>query len=201
MRTRNPSLRGDEERNALVLANQGIVFYTVRRLLSPATLARIGKDDVYQTAQLGLLRAAETWDPTLGRFSTHAYWQIRGALAHLVYRDGIVCLPANGRKKYRDLEKAVGARRVRSLSQGTDLPAEAPEEEEDWRLPMLRQAVDRLPETLRVAVRLRLRGLREREIGRRLGISVPAVGNRFARALRLLRAALAQPSEGGAGCR
>lgn len=71
---RKPSLRTTEERNALVVANLGLVGCVLQRVARRYGLpSAASDDDLYQEGVLGLLRAAELYDEARGcQFSTFA---------------------------------------------------------------------------------------------------------------------------------
>jgi RNA polymerase primary sigma factor len=74
------SQAGDRDAiNRIVEANTRLAAELARRARRSATL---GYDDLFQEACLGLIRAAEKFDPSLGnKFSTYATWWIRQSVA------------------------------------------------------------------------------------------------------------------------
>lgn len=70
---RKPALRSIAERNALVVANLGLVRRVAKRWARPESLF----DDLFSAGQIGLLRAGELYDPATGyQFSTFATMHI-----------------------------------------------------------------------------------------------------------------------------
>ncbi|RBI85241.1 RNA polymerase subunit sigma [Rhodosalinus halophilus] len=71
--------RGDTAaRNRLVTAHRALALAAARRAAGPG---RMPDDDVIQQANIGLLKAAERFDPDKGfRFSTYAAWWIRAEI-------------------------------------------------------------------------------------------------------------------------
>ncbi len=69
-----PPLRGAKKRNALAEANLPLAHWWAARRAGDAR--RLDDDDARQVASLGLLRAAELYDPASGyKFTTYAgYW-------------------------------------------------------------------------------------------------------------------------------
>lgn len=65
------------EQQQLAADNERLVYLAIRRY-APNEDA----DELYGYAAEGLLRAASTYDPTRGKFSTHAMWCMRGEIAH-----------------------------------------------------------------------------------------------------------------------
>jgi RNA polymerase sigma-32 factor len=71
--------RGDTAaRNRLITAHRALALAAARRAAGPG---RAPDDDVIQQANIGLLKAAERFDPERGfRFSTYAAWWIRAEI-------------------------------------------------------------------------------------------------------------------------
>lgn len=97
-------------RNALALANQGLVHKIARRYYYAGVTGCLEYEDLVQIGNLGLLRAIDKWrfDAGSGRFSTYACLWIRAFIA----REGV------GRGQdvtisYRDSSYIARARRVR----------------------------------------------------------------------------------------
>lgn len=63
------------EQQQLAADNERLIYLAIRRY-APNEDA----DELYGYAAEGLLRAASTYDPTRGKFSTHAMWCMRGAV-------------------------------------------------------------------------------------------------------------------------
>jgi len=92
----------------LVSANMGLVhtvvkknYYDVRRR------SGITYEELVQEGSLGLLRAAELFDPSRGiRFSTYATIWIKGTLSNSHTLDGAVKLPAREKTKWNKIVKA-----------------------------------------------------------------------------------------------
>jgi RNA polymerase primary sigma factor len=78
--------RGVRAKQRLVSANVGLVASIAKRL-QPMT--SLGLSDLIQEGVLGLIRAAEKYDHSLGfRFSTYATWWIRQAIWRGIYNTG-----------------------------------------------------------------------------------------------------------------
>lgn len=65
------------EQQQLAADNERLIYLAIRRY-TPDEDA----DELYGYAAEGLLRAASTYDPTRGKFSTHAMWCMRSEIAH-----------------------------------------------------------------------------------------------------------------------
>jgi len=92
----------------LVSANMGLVhavvkksYYDVRRR------SGVTFEELVQEGSLGLLRAAELFDPSRGiRFSTYATIWIKGTLSNTHTMDGAIKLPAREKSKWNKIVKA-----------------------------------------------------------------------------------------------
>jgi RNA polymerase sigma factor (sigma-70 family) len=92
MRQQHPSRRSIEERNALVLEHRRLpawVYLRLRRRWWP--VARLGYDDATQAGFLALIRAAELWQPELGKFSAYAVTSIRRKMLQEALKPGLCC--------------------------------------------------------------------------------------------------------------
>lgn len=89
----------------LVTANMGLVRTVVNRQYRPNQ--GVTKEELVQEGSLGLLRAAELFDPERGlRFSTYAVVWIKGVL-HNSHVPELVRVPARERTKWNKICKAV----------------------------------------------------------------------------------------------
>jgi RNA polymerase sigma factor (sigma-70 family) len=121
-----PAVRGLEERNALVVENLRLVPWALlqyRPRLSWAARALGGWRDAIQVGRLGLIRAAELWEPSRGAFSTYAVHWVRGKVrkaARRAWREGALLAggiphpgpPATGPCDAPDGEALTGALRT-----------------------------------------------------------------------------------------
>lgn len=93
------------DREKLVLAHIPLVRHIVGRLsfdLPPS----FDRDDLYGYGMVGLLAAADSWDPTRGlQFSTYAYSRVRGAILDELRRHDF--LPRGRRERVRALDGAM----------------------------------------------------------------------------------------------
>jgi RNA polymerase sigma factor for flagellar operon FliA len=96
--------RGQAARNALVEQYLPLVRHVVARL--PVTPPRgMDRDDLQAAGVVGLIQAAETWDPARGAsFKTFAYTAIRGAVLDEIRRHDPV--PRPRRERLRAMERA-----------------------------------------------------------------------------------------------
>ncbi len=85
--------RGLRARNRMVTANLRLVAMVVNRIPRPRHVAL---DDALQAGSIGLVRAAEKFDPARGyKFSTYAYLWIRQSLTFEIDHSGTIRIPAN----------------------------------------------------------------------------------------------------------
>ena len=92
-----------EERDQLILEHIPLLRHVVGRMMIHGGLDR---DDLYGFGMLGLIAAAETYEPERGlKFSTYAFPKIRGAILDEVRRMDF--LPRGRRERVRDLDRVV----------------------------------------------------------------------------------------------
>lgn len=79
-----------EARNELVEKNLRLVINVVKRYNS----VDLTREDLIQEGNLGLIKAAEYFDPELGyKFSTYAMWWIRQAITRAIFNSGMIRMP------------------------------------------------------------------------------------------------------------
>lgn len=90
----------------LVTANLGLVHAVVNQHCGAAKAAGISKEELVQEGSLGLLRAAELFDPARGlRFSTYAVVWIKGVLSNSHIPE-LVRVPSRERTKWNKIVRA-----------------------------------------------------------------------------------------------
>lgn len=60
------------DKGELVIGNLGLAGSVAKRFLHRGKQYGLEYDDLFQIAAIGLIKAAKTWDPERGKFSTHA---------------------------------------------------------------------------------------------------------------------------------
>jgi RNA polymerase sigma factor for flagellar operon FliA len=99
------ALEGASERDVLILDHIPLLRHIVGRMAFDAA-GGLDRDDLYGFGMLGLIAAADAWDPARGlRFSTFAYTKIRGAILDELRRMDF--LPRGRREKVRTLDQVV----------------------------------------------------------------------------------------------
>lgn len=109
----NDATHTTQEARQLVEENQGLVWWQARKIHSRYTLKGVRGleiDDLIQEGFLGLLRAAEKFDPAAGfRFSTYApFWIRRNILEAIAKQTRLIPLPQEVRQELIHLQRAMG---------------------------------------------------------------------------------------------
>jgi RNA polymerase sigma factor for flagellar operon FliA len=95
----------EAERENLILEHIPLLRHIVGRV-SVDLPSSVDRDDLYGIGMVGLISAADSWDPTRGlKFSTYAYTRVRGAMLDELRKSDF--LPRGRREKVRNLERAV----------------------------------------------------------------------------------------------
>lgn len=92
---RHKSLRGVQERNVLVAQYYPLVHSIVRDVIRiPGVRPASTGDDLFQTGVIGLMRAAELWDETVGvKFISYAHRPIKREMMEGSRGQGVVRVP------------------------------------------------------------------------------------------------------------
>jgi len=114
-------------KNQLVASNMGLVYAVVRgKHGHRLRMAGVPEDELVQEASLGLLRAAELFDPERGlRFSTYATVWIKGVLSNCQL-DQTIALPARERTKWNKIRRAAADIALENGSGSEDRAAGVP---------------------------------------------------------------------------
>lgn len=95
-----------QAKQILVTANVGLVHAVVNQQWSQYAKSGVSREELIQEGSLGLLRAAELFDPNRGlRFSTYAVVWIKGVLQN-THVPELVRLPAREKTKWNKIVKA-----------------------------------------------------------------------------------------------
>ena len=101
----NTRALSDAEREDLILEHIPLLKHIVGRV-GVDLPSSVDRDDLYGFGMLGLIGAADSWDPTRGlKFSTYAYTRMRGAMLDELRK--LDFLPRGRRDKVRGGERAV----------------------------------------------------------------------------------------------
>jgi RNA polymerase sigma factor (sigma-70 family) len=104
---------GQLAREALVTRNMGLVYYCVNEIIgkqssSKKRLQTLSREDLIQEGAIGLARALNKWDPTIGgKFSTYAVYWVRAAILRCIAeRDDLVRVPEHVSTAVRKMTRA-----------------------------------------------------------------------------------------------
>ena len=93
-------------KQALVSSNMGLVHAIVRSYSRKARYRGVSMDELIQEGSLGLIRAAELFDPARGlRFSTYATIWIKGVLSNASSLEDVITLPNRERVLWNKIRK------------------------------------------------------------------------------------------------
>jgi RNA polymerase primary sigma factor len=98
---------GDEARANLIRHNIRLVVDYVKKYVPVMRQRSLEFEDLVQEGTLGLMRAAELFDPTKGyRFSTYATWWIRQSVERgIANRGDLIRIPVHVQEQVRQLRK------------------------------------------------------------------------------------------------
>lgn len=131
-------------KNNLVSANLGLVYAVVRQGRY-AMRNNVSEDEMIQEGTLGLIRAAELFDPDKGlRFSTYATIWIKGVLGNSKTHETIV-IPKREKTKWNKIQRAQSDIKIERGEGGTEPTAEEISEETLIPLSEVRDAMHKVP--------------------------------------------------------
>jgi RNA polymerase sigma factor (sigma-70 family) len=102
-------LDGHKAKNELVTRNMGLVHYCVTQILrSKRHLNSLSRDDLVQEGAIGLARAVDKFNPSIGgKFSTYSVYWIRAAVLRCIAeRDDILRVPSHVSQAVLEINKA-----------------------------------------------------------------------------------------------
>jgi RNA polymerase primary sigma factor len=77
-------------REELILANQALVLIIAKKYHIPGLPLK----DLVQEGNIGLMKAAESFDPTKGKFGTYAFWLIKAHILKAIEKNWLVHGPS-----------------------------------------------------------------------------------------------------------
>jgi RNA polymerase sigma factor (sigma-70 family) len=147
-----------------------LVHWAIKSRFSWAVKGRVEYDDLVQAGCIGLLRAAEKFEPERGlKFNTYAMWWVEHFVRRYIQDQGrLVRVPAHLHEK-----KQVQPERIKYLdaSRHDDVGEDDPEHERRAAGADVEELVGQLPPRLRRVIRLQLRGYERTTIAKELGRS------------------------------
>jgi RNA polymerase primary sigma factor len=110
-------------REELILSNQPLVFFIAKKYHVPGLPLK----DLVQEGNIGLMKAAETFDPAKGKFGTYAFWWIKAYILRAIEESWLVHVPSWREEPNRDDKGDAPVCQIVEL----DESATAPTEEDD----------------------------------------------------------------------
>lgn len=174
--TKRPNVSTQEERDRLILENYGLVGAVVSKCQDVLIEGCGSHQDAFSAGTLGLIRAAELYDPTKGaKFSTYAFPWIFQAIQRAAETNRLVRVPALRHTKEELMRAREAALVLRPLNdikrddlRSRDESADVPEKQEI--IDMVRAAIDLLPPAWGIVLSLRMRGETCRNAGSAIGV-------------------------------
>lgn len=168
-------------RDKLIIDNQRLVYHTYEQL-SKTDLVIKNKDDIVSEGMIGLIKAADTFDPSKGcKFSTYAASCIRNAM--LMYIRKVTKYWAKEVSIFNPIgTDADGSQ----LCYADVLCDENADVEEDCKSILLKSKIESLPDQDREIMQAVLSGYKQKEIAAMLGLEQPTVSRRIKRIERRL---------------
>jgi RNA polymerase primary sigma factor len=77
-------------REELILSNQALVLFIAKRYHIPGLPLK----DLVQEGNIGLMKAAESFDPTKGKFGTYAFWLVKAYILKAIHNNWLVHVPS-----------------------------------------------------------------------------------------------------------
>ena len=109
--------RGQRARDRMVQANLRLVVSVAKRYHPAIQRRRLSHLDALQEGSVGLVRAAELFEPAKGyKFSTYAYWWIRQALTRWLSSSDLIRVPVHLREKINRGDDPTGDERLTAAS-------------------------------------------------------------------------------------
>lgn len=98
--------RGRNAKEAMIMANLRLVLHIAKRYVG---LSDLSLDDLFQEGVMGLMRAVDKYDHTLGyKFSTYATWWIRQSITRsLADRGAVIRLPVHVHEEVFRMKRAL----------------------------------------------------------------------------------------------
>jgi RNA polymerase sigma factor (sigma-70 family) len=161
-----------------------------------ALTQRLGNvDDVLSVGTLGLIRAAELWDPEIGPFRAYAYTCVRRTILAGAAVAGVIAVPKIVSEKNQ--ERAYRAHHQTGIV-AEALRAEAQEEEDHPHalLDAMAQAIAKMSRKDQQLLQKRLDGESYADIATEEHVTKTAIGFRLSRIYKRLRKVLTKPGGG-----
>jgi RNA polymerase primary sigma factor len=110
-------------REELILSNQALVLFIAKKYHIPGLPLK----DLVQEGNIGLMKAAESFDPTKGKFGTYAFWWIKAYILKAIEESWLVHMPSWQQEANRNDKGDAPVCQIVELEES----AAAPTEEDD----------------------------------------------------------------------
>ena len=107
-------------REELILSNQPLVFFIARKYHVPGLPLK----DLVQEGNIGLMKAAESFDPAKGKFGTYAFWWIKAYILRAIEESWLVHVPPSREEPNRDDKGDGPVCQIVELDESVTAPAE-----------------------------------------------------------------------------
>jgi len=107
-------------REELILSNQPLVYFMAKKYYVPGLPLR----DLVQEGNIGLMKAAENFDPGKGKFGTYAFWWIKAYILRAIKNNWLVHFPSRRREANRHDKQDVPSCQMVKLEESTTVPSE-----------------------------------------------------------------------------
>lgn len=100
---------GQRARELLVTRNMGLVHHCIKQIVGTRDhLNSLSREDLVQEGAIGLARAVDKWNPSIGgKFSTYAVYWIRAAVLRCIAeRDDMLRVPVHVSQAVKSIDKA-----------------------------------------------------------------------------------------------
>jgi RNA polymerase sigma factor (sigma-70 family) len=109
--------RGQRARDRMIQANLRLVVSVAKKYARAVERRRLSMLDALQEGSVGLVRAAELFEPSKGyKFSTYAYWWIRQALTRWLSSSDLIRVPVYLRERINRGDDPTGDERLTAAS-------------------------------------------------------------------------------------
>jgi len=107
-------------REELILSNQPLVFFIAKKYHIPGLPLK----DLAQEGNIGLMKAAESFDPTRGKFGTYAFWWIKAYILKAIEESWLVHAPSWQQEANRPGKEDVPLCQIVELEESVPAPTE-----------------------------------------------------------------------------
>ena len=107
-------------REELILSNQPLVLFIAKKYHIPGLPLK----DLVQEGNIGLMKAAESFDPSKGKFGTYAFWWVRAHILKAIEKNRLVHMPSWRQGANRHGKEDAPLCQIVELEESTTVPSE-----------------------------------------------------------------------------